>query len=117
MRAVNIVVSTIALTAWSGLALFSLLFGGSPGPGYERTVPLANIGIMMLGIAGAVFSLIGAFLWAKAAKPLPVAAAALGILGSFPLFSLGLVGVGLVFLMLGILPPILCFTFARRKEK
>lgn len=117
MRTANIVISAIALIAWFGLALFSLLFGGSPAPGYGRTVALAHIGIMTLGIAGALLSLIGAFLWTKAAKPLAIAAVVLGILGSFPLFSLGLAGVGLAYLILGILPPILCLIFARRRKK
>lgn len=109
--------SGIALLIWLGFLFFTFFLGGSPGPGYGRSVPSSYIGVIALGFLGAVLAL-AAGVMGLTAKPgrkiLPLCATLLGVMGSVPFFLMNLEAVGLFALLVGILPPLLYLPFARK---
>ena len=112
-----IVCSGIGILLWLVMLFFALLLGGSPGPGYERTVPLFFAGIILLGLfsaaaglAGGIASMCGA---RKPAFAMIIIAALLGAAGSVPLFLLDLAPVGVFYGLVGVLPPAVCFVLMK----
>jgi hypothetical protein len=115
-----IVLSSVALLIWLGFLFFALFLGGSPGPDYERTVPFMYVGIMALGLVGAVLGIAAGKrgLGAKpAGKALPICAALFGAIGSLSFFLMELAPVGLFALLPGILPSLLYLLLTRKREK
>ncbi|HWQ75802.1 MAG TPA: hypothetical protein VN441_10835 [Syntrophomonas sp.] len=96
-----IIGGAFSILLWLALLFYGFFLGGSPGPGYERMVPIAYAGVMALGFFGAVVGLMGVAAGKKAAL---YAAAVLGAVGSAPLFLLELPAAGIIFLLIGIAP-------------
>lgn len=48
-----IIGSAFSILMWLALLFYGFFLGGSPGPGYERMVPIAYVGIifLLIGIA------------------------------------------------------------------
>ena len=114
---IMVTLSSIGIVLWLGLTLFSLLFGGSPGPGYERTVPIMAVFFMALGAVG---SIIGVNAGVKALRGFRKAAfnrvgisVAFCMSASLPLFMLDLLQMGVVCILVGLIPSLL-FVFAAR---
>jgi hypothetical protein len=101
----------IAIVIWFIMIFFALFLGGSPGPGYDRQVPVSYAGIIALGLLGAIVAIVG---HAAGKKAFLVAAAILGVIGSVPLFMLSLPAVGIPFFLLGI-APLLGLTICKKK--
>lgn len=101
-KALLILLMIFAILFWLTALFFGFFLGGSPGPGYERSVPLAYAGVMALGLLGAAVGLAG-IAADKGAKPLLIAAA-LGVAGSLPFFLMGLYAAGLAALLAGAAP-------------
>jgi hypothetical protein len=115
-----IILSSIALLIWLVLLFFAVFLGGSPGPGYERTVPIIYTGIMALGLLGAVFGIAAGIIGAATKRPgiaLPICAALLGAIGSVPFFLLDLTAVGLFAMFVGILPSSLYLLLTQKRVK
>ena len=105
-----IILSVIASLIWLGFLFFALFLGGSPGPGYERGVPLPYAGIMALGLFGAALGIAAGIRGLSVipeAKALPICAALFGVIGSVPFFLLDLAEVGMFAFLVGILPTLL----------
>lgn len=116
-----IILSAGALVFWLGFIFFALFFGGSPGPYSEqRTMPLAYIGIMAIGLLGAKLG-IAAGITGLGAKPagkiLPLCAAMLGIIGSLSFFLMDLTVMGVLALLPGILPSLLYLILKPKRSK
>ncbi|MGX8701224.1 hypothetical protein [Caproiciproducens sp.] len=114
-RIILALVGVFCLLFWLGLLFYSSFLGGSPGPGYERNVPAAYVGMIASGLLGAILGLIGVV----TRKPrTPLFAAAFGILGSIPFFLLSLPEIGILALIAGIEPLLGLFTRKKgRKEE
>jgi hypothetical protein len=98
-----IIGGAFSILLWLTLLFYGFFLGGSPGPGYERIVPIVYAGVMALGLTGAVVWVVSMIKTPKERVPL-FTAAALGAIGSIPLFSLELPTVGVVFLLIGVAP-------------
>ena len=119
-RVIGLILGVFAFWFWLIMLFYAFFLGGSPGPGYERSVPLIFAGIIAFGWLGSVLAIVNGIIDLKrkpAIKALPVCAALLGILGSVPLFMLDLAFVGIIALLLGILPPLLSLFLARESPK
>ncbi|MDR1620494.1 MAG: hypothetical protein LBS18_07530 [Clostridiales bacterium] len=103
LKALLFIGNVLAILFWLALLFYGFFLGGSPGPGYERTVPMSFAGVMAIGFAGAVVGLVG-IVKAPKGKPLLTAAAVLGAVGSAPLFLLELPVVGVIVLLIGLVP-------------
>lgn len=112
-----VVLSVIALVIWICFLFFALFLGGSPGPGYDRTVPYIYVGIIALGVLGAVIGLTAGIKGTgekPAGKILPVCSAVLGAIGSVPFFLLELTAAGIIALLVGVLPDLLHLVLTRK---
>jgi hypothetical protein len=103
LKALLIFVASLTILLWLALLFYAFLLGGSPGPGYERTVPMSFAGVMAIGLAGAVVGLVG-IAKAPKGKPSLIAAAVLGAVGGVPLFLLELPVVGVIVLLTALAP-------------
>ena len=109
-RVIGVILGVLACLFWFIMLLYAFFLGGSPGPDYERTVPLIFVGIIAFGWLGSILALINSIIdliRKKAGKALPVCAALLIVLGSIPFFVLDLILIGVIALLLGVLPPLL----------
>jgi hypothetical protein len=111
-----IIGSVIGIIFWLVTMFFAFLLGGSPGPGYERTVPLSAAGLTCFGFAGAI---VGVVAGVKALRGISkstliviIVTALLGVVGSIPMFLLELPEVGVIDLMFGIFPSAICLILA-----
>lgn len=115
-----IVLSIIGCLFWLALLFFALFLGGSPGPGYARTVPMRYVCLIALGLAGAVIGTITATRSPRGAssrgKAAAGTAALLGAAGSVPMFLLELTAIGVVCLAAGLLPPVLYFVQSATRD-
>lgn len=111
--------SVFSLLIWIGLLFYAFFLGGSPGPGYERSVPYLYAGIMVLGFSGAALGLavIVKGLGANTLrKGMLVCSAAISAIGSIPLFLMDLTVVGLFTLAVSILPSALYLILIPKKS-
>jgi hypothetical protein len=111
LKVLFIVGQVIAIFIWFIMVFYALFLGGSPGPGYDRSVPVSYAGIIALGLLGAIIAVAG---HAAGKKTLLAAAAILGVIGCVPLFMLDLPAVGLPFFLLGI-APLLGLTICKKQ--
>lgn len=102
MKVLLIICDVLGILFWGGILFYSVVLGGSPGPGYERSVPYIYCGIMTLGLMGSGIGLAGIGIAQK--RKLLLLAAVLGEIGSVPLFLLELPVVGVFFLIVGLTP-------------
>jgi hypothetical protein len=101
----------LGIIFWVIMLLYALLLGGSPGPGYERTVPMGYAAIIALGLAGAIVELAAR---RKSSVGMVITAAVLGAAGSVPFFLLGLTAMGIIALAVGIVFPCAYLPVSRR---
>ncbi len=102
-KTILIVGGVLGILFWLALLFYAFFLGGSPGPGYGRTVSLAYVGVMGAGLFGAVLGLIVLVRGKKGRIGLPQAAL-LGVIGSVPLFLMELPVPALAALIVGIAP-------------
>lgn len=93
----------LCLLFWLVLIFYALFLGGSPGPAYERTVPIAYAGVMTLGLFGAALGL-AVLVRGKKGRLGLLLAVLFGAIGSLPLFLLELYAVGWLAFIVGIAP-------------
>jgi len=120
LSVIGIILGVLACLFWFGMLFYAFFLGGSPGPGYERTVPIVFACIIAFGWLGSILALINSIIdliRKRAVKALPVCAALLIVLGSVPFFLLDLVLIGMIALLLGLLAPLLSLFFARESTK
>jgi hypothetical protein len=88
------VFSGIGIFLWLGMTLFALLFGGSPGPGYDRTVPMIAVLVIAFGFVGSIIGITAGVKALRGAKKASIirlgVSAAFCASGSIPLFVLDL---------------------------
>lgn len=58
-KALLITGGVFSILPWLALLFYGLFLGGSPGPGYERMVPIPYVSVMASGFFGAAAGLIG----------------------------------------------------------
>ena len=104
IRGMLVGIGVAGILFWLIILFFGFLLGGSPGPGYERTVPLLYAGLMIFGLVGTIVGIIGNV--ARKA-PILVVAAILIVLGSIPFFLLNLFVVGIVIVLISLIAPVL----------
>jgi len=111
-----IVGSVIGVLFWLVMVFFAFFLGGATGPpNFERTVPLPYVAVIALGLVGA---LVGLGAGIKSLRNAPVSrmvalSALLGAVGSASFFLLELFEMGLMALLVGVVPPIICLSLAR----
>lgn len=104
-----IVGSLFGALFWLAMLFFSFFLGGSPGPGYERTVPYYCVAIIGLGFAAAIIGLIAGIksIIGSRLSIMVFIAIPLGAAGSIPFFLLSITKLGIIALLFGLFPPLL----------
>ena len=116
---IGVILGVLACLFWFGMLFYAFFLGGSPGPGYERTVPIVFACIIAFGWLGSILALISSIIdlmKKRAVKALPVCAALLIVLGSIPFFMLDLILIGVIALLLGLIAPLLSLFFTRNSR-
>ena len=115
------VLSVIGVFAWFIMLFFTLFLGGSPGPGYERTVPLIACLFVAFGFVGAIIGTAAGVKALggnrKAAVTRACISAGFCIVGSIPLFVIELFLMGFVFALLGAFPAGLFLLLVKLSDK
>jgi hypothetical protein len=113
--------SAFGILFWLAALFFSFFLGGSPGPGYERSMPLISVAVMCFGFLGAALGLVAgvaSLLGANAAaRAMVIIAALLGVAGSVSFFLADLGAVGIFVMLIGGAYSGVCFALMRRKRQ
>ena len=114
--ALLIVASIIGMFFWLAMTTFAFLMGGSPGPGYERTVPINYVVIIALGFVSTASALaIGKKKMRGFSKITAIILLVLLVVSaSIPLFLLELTEIAAIAIVIGFLP--ICFLFLIKKS-
>ncbi|MDR1589311.1 MAG: hypothetical protein LBS51_03880 [Oscillospiraceae bacterium] len=105
------VFSGIGIFLWLGMTLFALLFGGSPGPDYDRTIPMLAVLFIALGFVGSIIGVTAGSKALRGARKASIiragVAAAFCASGCIPLFVLELYLMGIIYVLIGAFPTLL----------
>ncbi len=113
--------SILGLLFWLAALFFAFFLGGSPGPGYERSMPLNSVAVMWFGVVGVAVGLAAGVKSLRAAnaaaRVMIIIAGLLGVAGSVSFFLADLPGVGIIVMTIGVVYSAFCFLLMRKPNQ